>query len=297
MAYNATAYDNNGTDINNSANLQPQTNQINSALPVTKYAKVSEDINIEYTETGDKNGTPVIFLHGYSDSWKSFQPILPYLPNSIHAFYLSQRGHGNSSKPLNGYKPKDFAKDVSGFMKTLNIKPAIIVGHSLGGTVAQRFALDFPEKTKALVLVSSFPSFKNNVLVNELTDYIDKMSSVVDTGFVREFQKNTITKPIPANYFDTVISESLKLPAHVWKGVSTDLLKTDFETELNSINKPTLIVWGNKDTFCRQQHQMRLLKAITGSGLNEYEGIGHAVHWEDPERFASDLINFVEKIK
>ena len=111
---------------------------------LVKYVTLSEDINLEYAETGETNGGPVIFLHGYSDSWKSFQPVLPYLPSSIHAFYLSQRGHGNSSKPLTGYHPKDFAKDISAFMKVWNIKSAIIVGHSMGGTVAQRFARDFP---------------------------------------------------------------------------------------------------------------------------------------------------------
>ena len=278
---------------------KPLPSQSESMLqnPLVKYVTLSEDINLEYAETGETNGIPVIFLHGYSDSWKSFQPVLPYLPSSIHAFYLSQRGHGNSSKPLSGYHPKDFAKDVSDFMKVWNIKAAIIVGHSMGGTVAQRFALDFPEKTKGLILIGSFPSFRNNAPVKELRDYVDNMNASVDTGFVKEFQKSTIVKAIPANYFDTVISESLKVPAHVWKGVSTDLLNTDFARELKCINKPTLIIWGNKDSFCQLHDKNSLLNAIPGSSLKAYEGIGHAVHWEEPERFASDLMTFIKAIK
>jgi pimeloyl-ACP methyl ester carboxylesterase len=239
----------------------------------------------------------VIFLHGYSDSWKSFLPIIPYLPKSIHGYFLSQRGHGNSSKPVKGYRPEDFASDVSGFMRAMNIKSAIIVGHSMGGTVAQRFALDFPESTKALVLIGSFPSFTQNAAVKELCQYIDGMGTLVDTGFVREFQKSTIYKPVPASYFDIVVSESMKVPAHTWKGVSNELLRTDLTTELAGITKPTLIIYGSKDNVCLRQDQKVFLSLISTSVLKEYEHIGHAVHWEDPERFTNDLIKFVQEMK
>jgi alpha-beta hydrolase superfamily lysophospholipase len=56
-------------------------------------------------------GVPVILLHGITDSWRSFEPVLPHLPASIRAFALSQRGHGDSERPAAGYHPRDFAAD------------------------------------------------------------------------------------------------------------------------------------------------------------------------------------------
>lgn len=55
---------------------------------------------------------------------------------------------------------------------------------------------------------------------------------------------------------------------------------------------PTLLVWGDRDAFCFRSDQEALLKAIPGSQLVVYEGAGHGLHWEEPERFAADLVSF-----
>src|ERR1700741_3287781 len=87
-----------------------------TSAPQVKFAQLASGIRLEYFEQGDPTGIPVIFLHGFSDSWKSFELNLPFLPSFIHAFSLSQRGHGNSDKPKHGYSPKDFADDLVSFM-------------------------------------------------------------------------------------------------------------------------------------------------------------------------------------
>src|SRR5688572_27380162 len=86
-----------------------------------KSIKLPSGIRLEYAEQGSASGVPVIFLHGYTDSWQSFSQVLPLLPESIHAYMLSQRGHGNSDRPENGYSPEDFAMDIADFMQELKI--------------------------------------------------------------------------------------------------------------------------------------------------------------------------------
>src|SRR5215207_9877046 len=80
--------------------------------PIVKRIELSKTVELEYTEQGNGNGMPVIFLHGYSDSWHSFESILSFLPADVHAFVPTHRGHGNSSRPLKGYSPKDFSNDL-----------------------------------------------------------------------------------------------------------------------------------------------------------------------------------------
>ena len=76
-------------------------------------------VRLEYVEHGDPSGIPMVLLHGLSDSWHSYERVLPHLPASIHAFALSQRGHGDSERPESGYSPRDFAADVAAFAERL----------------------------------------------------------------------------------------------------------------------------------------------------------------------------------
>src|SRR5918994_7558821 len=82
--------------------------------PVRKFVSLSTDVRIEYVEQGrtEANGVAVIFLHGVTDSWRSFERVLQLLPPSIHAFALSQRGHGDSSRPTSGYRFADMSADL-----------------------------------------------------------------------------------------------------------------------------------------------------------------------------------------
>ena len=261
-----------------------------------KTVRLQSGVQLEYAEQGSPSGTPVIFLHGYTDSWRSFHQVLPLLPESIHVYTISQRGHGISDRPAKGYSPGDFALDVADFMRELNISSAIIVGHSLGATIAQRFALDYPYMVKGIVLVGSFSAFTTNASVAELRSIVDNLQDPVDSVFVYQFQKSTLFRPVPVGAFQIYVSESLKVPARVWKAIANEALTVDYSKATENISVPTLIIWGDKDTFCPRSDQYTLARAIKKSSLIIYEGVGHAVHWEDPERFTADLLSFVNSI-
>ena len=160
-----------------------------------KTISLSTGVQLEYAEQGNANGIPVILLHGFTDSWRSFAGILPHLPTSLHVFALSQRGHGNSSKRAASYKAEDFAKDVSEFIKEKKLSSVVIVGHSMGSTNAQCFAANYPAQTKALVLVGSFASF-DKPGVTEFKKVIDELNDPIDSSFIAEFQKSTFTRPV-----------------------------------------------------------------------------------------------------
>jgi non-heme chloroperoxidase len=95
---------------------------------------------------GTAGGVPVVMLHGISDSWRSFERVLPHLPPSVRAIAVTQRGHGDSSKPDTGYRTRDFAADVAALADGLGLERFIVVGHSMGSAHAIRFAIDFPER-------------------------------------------------------------------------------------------------------------------------------------------------------
>jgi non-heme chloroperoxidase len=67
----------------------------------------------------------------------------------------------------------------------------------------------------------------------------------------------------------------------------------DFTGELANVSVPTLLTWGDRDTYTLRAAQDRLLQVVPGARFIIYEGYGHAFHWEDPTRFAADLVAFV----
>ena len=253
-------------------------------------------MTLPYVEQGDPTGTPVVFLHGVTDSWRSWQLVLPELPDAIHAFVLTQRGHGDAERPSRGYSQDGLAADVAAFMDAVGLGAAIIVGTSLGSTVAQHFALAYPERVLGLVLAGTFSGYRNNPAVVEFAEFLATLTDPITPDFAREFQESTLAQPIPQSFLDTVVAESLKVPARVWQAVFDGCVMAEWEDRLGEITAPTLIVWGDQDVYAPRADQETLVAAIAGARLEVYVGAGHAMHWEEPDRFAADLVDFVERL-
>jgi pimeloyl-ACP methyl ester carboxylesterase len=266
--------------------------------PIIHSVTLPNQVTLPYVEQGDPAGVPVLLLHGITDSWRSFEGVLPHLPTSLHTFALSQRGHGDATRPMTGYYPQDFAADLAAFMDTLNLGPAVIVGHCMGSYIAQRFALDYPDRTLGLVLMASFTTVCGNPVVTEFWDsVVSTLTDPIDPSLALEFQQSTLAQPVPQTLLDTVVQESLKVPARVWRAAFAALLDTDFSGELSKITAPTLIVWGDQDAFFRRREQEALVALIAGAQLIVYPGAGHGFHWEEPARFAADLVAFTAHLQ
>ena len=254
-------------------------------------------VTLQYVEQGDPAGIPVLLLHGASDSWRSFEPVLPHLPSSIRAFALTQRGHGDASRPPAGYRYVDYAADLGAIMDVIGLRSALIVGHSMGRAIAQRFAIDFPGRTLGLVLIGAFDGEARNPVVVELDETVSTLTDPVDVGFVREFQVSTLGQPVPPAFLDAVVHESLKLPAWVWREVFAGIREDDVAAEFGKISVPTLVISGDRDSFAPPDMLEARVRDVAVARLQVYHGAGHALHWEEPARFAADLAAFTESLK
>jgi non-heme chloroperoxidase len=253
-------------------------------------------LRLPYVEQGDPAGIPIVLLHGYTDSWTSFARLLDHLPHRFRAIALSQRGHGDAGRPLRAYHPRDFADDLADFLDAVGIDAAVIVGHSMGSLVAQRFAIEYPARVRGLVLIGAFTGLGRNPLIRELWEStVATMTDPVDPAFVREFQLSTLATPVPSDFLDLVVAESLKLPARLWREVLAGQMDENVVGELDRIASPTLVLWGDRDDlFPQRREQERLAAAIGDARLVVYPGIGHALHWEEPVRVAADLASFAQ---
>lgn len=250
-------------------------------------------VRLQYAETGKPDGEPIILLHGYTDSWFSYSRVLPLLAPKYRAISISQRGHGDSDRP-GSYTPEDFAGDVDAFMEALGIERATIVGHSMGSFIAQTVAIRYPERVEKLVLVGS-ATVAGNEGVLGLRDAVQTLTDPVDYQFAYDFQASTAFVPLPQEFLETAVGESLKLPAQVWKDVLDGLIATQNADRLDEIQAPTLILWGDRDAIFPREEQDLLAALIPNATLSIYPETGHAPHWERPSDFAKELEKFVRK--
>jgi non-heme chloroperoxidase len=271
-----------------------------TTAPAVKSVELPNRVKLPYVEQGDPAGVPVMLVHGFLDSWRSFEPMLPYVPETIHAFALTQRGHGDASRPSAGYSVRDFAADLTAFMNVLQLESAVIVGHSMGSGVALRFAVDHPDRTLGLVLVGASDSLRANPDAREAWNaLLSKLTDPVDPQFVREGLENTLAQSVPQALFESLIQENLKVPAFVWRAAldARWSAEGDYAGELAEIRAPTLIIWGDRDVRYPRSEQYALATAIPDSQLVVYPGAGHLLHLEEPGRVASDLASFVAELE
>ena len=256
-------------------------------------ALLPDGLELPYLEQGGSSGTPVVFLHAYADSLRPFERLLPHLPRSIRAVAVTQRGHGDAGRPTTGYRVEDFAGDLADFMDVLELEHAVLVASSSASFTAQRFAIANPLRALGLVLIGVPWSLRDKRVGSSLVEAVSELRDPVDTEFVRDFVESAVAGPVPQAFLETMIGESLKMPAHVWKATMEGLLEATPANETDAISAPTLIVWGDRDDFVPRSDQERLAARIPGSRLLVYRGAGHVVHWEAPERVAADITRFV----
>jgi non-heme chloroperoxidase len=275
--------------------------------PGTQSVELSSGVALPYFEQGDPEGIPLVLLHGLPLTGRSFEPILPHLPPTLHVVVPTLRGHGDASRPQTGYGFRDFAADVAGLLDQLDIGAATIAGHSLGSLVAQRFAVDHPQRTRGLVLVSSALTGQEepeewSADDRELWDAISQLTDPVDPTFVRTYVEG-FSHPrelesvpgSPGAFVDSIVEEGSRIPAAAWREVWKGMVEDDFSAELAERETPTLVIWGDQDPFCLREDQDALLATLPDARLAVYDGAGHNLFWAEPERFAADLGAFVER--
>jgi pimeloyl-ACP methyl ester carboxylesterase len=247
---------------------------------------------LRYAAQGEAAGEAVLFLHGWPDSWLSFSRLLPFVPPRYRAIVPDQRGFGESDRPDSGYDISNMAADAIDLLDALAVDRATVVGHSFGSFVARRLALARPDRVARLVLIGTGLTADNAVTRDVYAELLN-LTDPVPPDFARAFQASTIFQPVPGEFFEGLIAESLKLPARLWKTLLERVMAYDDRHEVARIAAPTLIIWGDRDALFPRPDQDALAAAIPGARLVVYHETGHCPNWERPHRVATDVVEFM----
>jgi pimeloyl-ACP methyl ester carboxylesterase len=256
--------------------------------------RLATRVRLPYVRHGDPSGVPVLLLHPWGESLGCFDRLLPLLPATVHALAMDQRGHGDADKPAGGYALTNFAADVEAFMDAMNLRSAVLLGSSSGGYVAQQVAIGTPDRVAGLVLVGSPRSLLGRP---SFADEVERLVDPVDRAWVeRSLEWFPRFHDVPDWYIQDRVDDGVRMPAHVWRQALAGLTTAQPPTEAGTIAAPTLIIWGARDELLPWEDARALAAAIPGSRLVAYQDTGHLVLWEQPDRVASDLAEFVDSL-
>lgn len=243
--------------------------------------RLASGLVLHCVEQGPPDGTPVLLLHGYTDSWFSYSRVLPLLPRQVRAIVPDHRGHGESDSPAGSWSMADFARDLVELLDAMEVERVTVAGHSMGGLIALHLAIAAPQRVSGLIIVSSGISVRYPAAF-DLATQVARLTEPIDLGFVRDFQRSTIHQPVPSEFFTRVVMDSGRVPVHVWQSVMHAMLQEDYSERAALVRCPVRVLWGDRDAVFPRESQDALLRAMPHAEFAILPEVGHALHWEAP---------------
>jgi pimeloyl-ACP methyl ester carboxylesterase len=261
---------------------------------------------IAYLDVGQ--GTPVILLHGFGGSmWQWEYQQKPWA--NIRVITPDVLGSGLSDKPDILYSPDDMMGFLIGFMDALDIRQAVLVGHSMGAGLAIGMALEHPDRVSKLVLISGLPQHVREKLTNPtIKRALDThapawLVSVGNWAFGGWFTEGILKEIIhdPALLTPAVIDRSNRnrqrpglLGPVMRAGRHLPVWESRFAPRLGSITHETLILWGEEDRVFPLAVGGDLHRTLRGSAFITIPDAGHIPQWERPHVVNGHLLRFLQ---
>jgi pimeloyl-ACP methyl ester carboxylesterase len=285
-----------------------------SYLPLTLYG---QDVRMAYMDVapqGQANSHTVVLLHGNNFAGFYFGVVIDALrKEGFRVIVPDQIGYGRSSKPIIPYYLSDMARNTRAILQSLNIQKAMIVGHSMGGILAARFATQYPGVTERLVLFNPIgltDTRFNNPIADPDEAYKRTLASTYQT-IRASLMRYVAHKPSAWNsqfesyarlrYAWTLSADWPRL-ARVQTLISSLIYLDPVVYDWAHIQSPTLVYGGAEDMLAGTptdfQEGMRRIAATIPNGNARLEllpGLGHVPFLEAPERSLPPLVAFLKE--
>jgi 3-oxoadipate enol-lactonase len=254
-----------------------------------------DSIEIQYEISG--YGPPVVFINGLTMDLNGWLLQVDAFSKRYRMVRYDCRGQGDSDKPDSEYTQELHADDLAGLLEKLEIPRAHLVGLSNGGMIAQHFALRYPEKTGALVLVDAC-SHADTLLKLIITSWI-KSAEAGGSGlrydvalpylFSEEFMSKNLDRILAMKEMNLA-----RNPVKAVVNLSMASMKHDLRDRVSEITAPTLIIAGEEDILIPLRYARILREKIRNSTLVTLKNCGHVPPIEKPDEFNRIVMNFLK---
>lgn len=277
------------------------------AVPTSKFVNLNNGVRMHYREDGVASGPIVVLVHGYGDSFLTWDAFIKQLTPRYRVLTIDLPGHGLTRAPK-GFvlDAAAYADLVDDFAARLDLPKFTLVGNSMGGGVAWLTAVRHPERLNGLVLMDAagWPA--------ETLTKPPLVFRILGSPFGRFMLQHVETRPLTASGLKMdVVDTSMITPEFVdrWVEVqrapghravlmSRSLNTTGVATPevVSRIRTPTLVLHGEQDKIIDVKSGRKFAETIPGARLIVYPDAGHLPQYEIPERSAADVAAFVDSL-
>jgi len=256
---------------------------------------------IVYAENDVKSDVTLVLIHGFGGNKDTWNWIVPAWNDKYHIIVIDMPGHGGSvSKKTLSYTMTDQAERLHTFLEAKNIKQFYLFGHSMGGAIAVRYALNHRDNVNALILIDSMGMVQTKSDGVKLVEKSDKnpLYDVCTKERIETLLDYSMYKP---PYIPDIIKNAL-LDEKCARRDLEKMMYEDMYTDVNvsavakNISMPTLILWGEKDRMTHVDDAAFFHETIKGSKLVILKEVGHVPILEAPEQTAVEVDRFIKQI-
>lgn len=262
------------------------------------------DSGLFVVEAGKQNRNTIVLVHGLgSAGLRDWIKIIPILEKNFHVVAVDLPGFGASGRPKGRYSPTNYAKVVHWVIDRYAHDDVFLVGHSMGGAIALRYAMMYPESIEKVILVDAAG-------ILERTAYIKHMSSIlIDLSGMPERLKKMLafTVDVSQTFVEMVslnhdISCSVQKDQELWDKTFANrtnanaglaLVSENFSDVAQGVKVPLNLIWGSKDKVAPLRTGHTLKGLIDGSELAIIEGAGHVPMKSHQDQFIQSLKNSI----
>lgn len=262
-----------------------------------EWQQVTDAGGIAYREEGA--GVPILFLHGIGGAARQFSAQLAHFGRRYRAVAWDGPGYGDSA-PLPLVTMDALAAALAGFIAALGLDRPVIVGHSLGGMIAQRLLVEAPHAARALVLSQTSAAFgSRDPAWGE--QFIAARLGPLDAGHsMADLAPEMVAGMVGDDPDPEGVALAIDCIAHTPDSTYRDTVLAmpgfDLREALGRIVIPTLVLAGTKDRNAPAPAMQRMAERIPGATYVALDGVGHLAHLEQPARFQAALDAFLETI-
>lgn len=258
-----------------------------------------------YFETQGQ-GAPILFIQGVGVIGKGWSPQVQSLSKSFQTITFDNRGIGQSVLKTSNLTIEQMAEDAIAILNHLKIPSAHVVGHSMGGTIAQDLAIRHPDRVKSLSLLCTFYKGSQAAQLNSRIFWLGLKTRI---GTRKSRRKAFLEILFSKNYLSTMSSFD-NLAQQVGELVGRDLAdsppiimrqlrattKHDLSTRLIQLaNIPTLVIAATEDPIALPKFTIELAKQIPGAKCHILENAAHGIVLERPEEINQHLFDFIDR--
>lgn len=173
----------------------------------------------------------------------------------------------------------------------------MLAGHSGSCPVVRRVAIDNPERVAGLILEVSPLTLRDDPgLRGFIESVVSPLRDPISVDVARSVVRDTSSAGVAPELVDVLVDELRKVPARVWQGTFTGLLRYDDTAERSLVTAPILLV-GDNDTLVSREVQIALARSSPGASLVVHPGAGHTPRWDNPSQFSHHVALFTDGVR